>query len=284
MDAPRQGPSAQPVTGAHSASKADRWPSLAGAGLLAATGGIHLDLYLTGYRFIHTIGPLFLLQVLSAFVLALAVATVALTATGSRLRGLVVAAGAGFSVLTLGGYLLSLWVGLFGFREIRTTAGIVAGVIEAAAFALLAAVALGPAATAVSPRLGWRPPKAFGAAGAAGAAMLIVLGVSVAAGNSGAGSASKTGPVTGAHVTIVIKNFAFHPSHVTVTAGETIAVKNEDSTTHTLTAGPLSDAGSFNTGNVAPGRTVVIHAPAKSGTYGFYCVFHHFMTGLLRVT
>jgi hypothetical protein len=52
---------------------------LAGAGLLAATGAIHLDLYLTGYRSIPTIGWLFLLQVIAAFGLAAAV-----LATGSR--------------------------------------------------------------------------------------------------------------------------------------------------------------------------------------------------------
>ncbi len=47
---------------------------------------------------------------------------------------------------TLGGYLLSVWIGLFGFTEVRTTAGIVAGVIEVAAFAALAALAAVPAA------------------------------------------------------------------------------------------------------------------------------------------
>ena len=40
---------------------------VAGAGLLIATGAIHLDLYLTGYRTIPTIGWLFLLQVIAAF-------------------------------------------------------------------------------------------------------------------------------------------------------------------------------------------------------------------------
>jgi hypothetical protein len=68
------------------------WPwrlglRLAGAGLLAAAGAIHLDLYLTGYRTIPTIGWLFLLQVIAAFALALAVLV-----TGSRLAA---AAGAG---------------------------------------------------------------------------------------------------------------------------------------------------------------------------------------------
>jgi len=33
------------------------------------------------------------------------------------------AAGAGFALATMGGYLLSLWIGLFGFKEVRTTAG-----------------------------------------------------------------------------------------------------------------------------------------------------------------
>src|SRR5262250_822930 len=113
---------------------------VAGSGLLIATGAIHLDLYLTGYRSIPTIGWLFLLQVITAFGLAAAV-----LATGSRL---IAAAAAGFALATLGGYLLSVWIGLFGFKEIRTTAGIVAGIIEVAAFAVLAALAATPAAAA----------------------------------------------------------------------------------------------------------------------------------------
>ena len=106
---------------------------LAGGGLLVATGAIHLDLYLTGYRSIPTIGWLFLLQVIAAFGLGAVV-----LATGGWLAA---AAGAGFALATLGGYLLSLWIGLFGFKEVRTTAGIVAGVIEVAAFAALAGLA-----------------------------------------------------------------------------------------------------------------------------------------------
>ncbi len=109
---------------------------LIGAGLLFATGAIHLDLYLTGYRTIPTIGWLFLLQVIAAFGLG-----ATMLVTTSRL---VAAAGAGFAIATLGGYLLSLRISLFGFREIRTTAGIVAGVIEVATVAVLGAYALRP--------------------------------------------------------------------------------------------------------------------------------------------
>jgi hypothetical protein len=100
---------------------------LAGAGLLAATAAIHLDLYLTGYRSIPTIGWLFLLQVIAAFALAAAVLATAFARGDGLVPRLVAAAGAGFAVATLGGYLLSLWTGLFGFKEVRTTAGTVAG-------------------------------------------------------------------------------------------------------------------------------------------------------------
>jgi predicted lipoprotein with Yx(FWY)xxD motif len=105
-----------------------------GAGLLLATGAIHLDLYLTGYRSVPTIGWLFLLQVITAFLLGAIV-----LALGSRLAS---AAGALFALSTLVGYLLSLRIGLFGFREVRTPVAIVAGIIEVAAFAVLAAFAL----------------------------------------------------------------------------------------------------------------------------------------------
>jgi len=109
------------------------WFGIAGAALLVASGAIHLDLYLTGYRTIPTIGPLFLLQVIAAFALAAAILV-----TGSWLAE---AAGAGFALSVLGGYLLSLWIGLFGFTEVRTTAGIVSGIIDVAAFATLAIAA-----------------------------------------------------------------------------------------------------------------------------------------------
>jgi predicted lipoprotein with Yx(FWY)xxD motif len=118
---------------------------IAGAGLLIATAAIHLDLYLTGYRTIPTIGWLFLLQVIAGFALGALV----LVTRGSLVR-LVAAAGAGFALSTLGGYLLSVQFGLFGFREVRTTAGIVAGIIEVAAFAALAALAAIPVPAAAA--------------------------------------------------------------------------------------------------------------------------------------
>jgi predicted lipoprotein with Yx(FWY)xxD motif len=109
---------------------------ISGSGLLVATAVIHLDLYLTGYRTIPTIGWLFLLQIISGFALSAAV-----IASDSRL---VSTAGAGFLMATLVGFLLSLRIGLFGFREVRTTAGLAAALIEIVGFVALAAFALRP--------------------------------------------------------------------------------------------------------------------------------------------
>ena len=137
------------------------WPAVilrvAGSGLLIATAAIHLDLYLTGYRTIPTIGWLFLLQVIAAFGLGLAVLAIpSRLVTPSRLAA---GAGAGFALATLGGYLLSVWTGLFGFKEVRTGAGIAAGLVEVAAFVVLAALALAPAAQATFlARIPRRPP------------------------------------------------------------------------------------------------------------------------------
>jgi predicted lipoprotein with Yx(FWY)xxD motif len=189
---------------------------VAGAGLLAVTGAIHLDLYLTGYRSIPVIGWLFLLQVIAAFGLAAAV-----LASGSRLAA---AAGAGFAFSTLGGYLLSVWIGLFGFKEIRTTAGIVAGVIEVAAFAALAMLALSPAAahqpggpaasrSGVLARLQAGVPGAGAAAAAVSVAALVLLGIAVAgAGGPGASAAGelRTAQIGGMTVLTNAKGFTLY--------------------------------------------------------------------------
>ena len=129
------------------------WFGIAGAALLVASGAIHLDLYLTGYRSIPVIGGLFLLQVITGFL-----AGAAVLVTGSRLAA---ASAAVFALATLGGYLLSVWAGLFGFTEIRTTAGITAGVVEVAAFAALAVLAARPRPSArpSRPRPSARPSR-----------------------------------------------------------------------------------------------------------------------------
>jgi predicted lipoprotein with Yx(FWY)xxD motif len=183
-----------------------RWPlRLIGAGLLIATAAIHLDLYLTGYRTIPTIGWLFLLQVIAAFALAVAVLAAPLVTPlaprSSWLPAAAPAAGAGFAIATLGGYLLSLWAGLFGFREIRTTAGLVAGIIDIAAFAvltLLAVISL-PAPAPAAAATAAAALRRFGVPGIAGLTVVaaVVLAASVATANGGPG-----GPATAANAVL----------------------------------------------------------------------------------
>jgi plastocyanin len=98
-------------------------------------------------------------------------------------------------------------------------------------------------------------------------------------------SAAKSDPkpvsvstVKSGHVAIVISNFAFSPSHITVKAGTHITWINHDQTAHTATANDES----FDTGTIAPkaSRTVDFKRP---GIYKYHCAFHAFMTGTVVV-
>jgi hypothetical protein len=80
-----------------------------GAALVAAGGAIHLHLWASGYRAIPTIGPLFLFQGIAGVAVAVVVVV------WRRLVMVVVAAV--LSIATIGGLLVSMYVGLFGFTE-----------------------------------------------------------------------------------------------------------------------------------------------------------------------
>jgi plastocyanin len=100
--------------------------------------------------------------------------------------------------------------------------------------------------------------------------------VPAATGTTASGAAG-----SGTADTIVIKNFMFSPMTLSVSPGEVVTVRNEDSVTHTLT-----DAASpnlFGTGDVAPGQVKTFKAPAKAGSYSFFCTIHQYMTGTLVV-
>jgi hypothetical protein len=84
-----------------------RWAT---AATLAAGGYIHAQLYVDEYRFIHIIGPLFLLQASVSF----AVAALLLMGTPPLLLR---AAAAGAALGALGGFTASRTVGVFGFTE-----------------------------------------------------------------------------------------------------------------------------------------------------------------------
>lgn len=82
---------------------------LAIAATLAASGYIHAQLYIDGYRFLHVIGVLFLLQASTSF------AAGALLLFAAPLLVRATAAGAALGALT--GFAASRTVGVFGFSE-----------------------------------------------------------------------------------------------------------------------------------------------------------------------
>jgi hypothetical protein len=115
--------------------------------LLVCSAYIHVRLWKSeGYRHIPTIGPLFVVQSIVGMVIGVAVVAVR--------RVWVAVLGAGFAVSTMGGFLLSVEVGLFGFQDtwsapfakeaflIESTSIVV--LIVAAALCLLKPLSMGP--------------------------------------------------------------------------------------------------------------------------------------------
>lgn len=99
---------------------------------------------------------------------------------------------------------------------------------------------------------------------------------------SAGATTSASAPAAGGGASqIVIKDFTFVPAALTVAPGTTVTVKNEDSTTHTVTA---SSDKAFDTGDIAPGRSATFAAPKKAGTYDYICTIHQFMKGSLTVS
>ena len=79
---------------------------------------------------------------------------------------------------------------------------------------------------------------------------------------------------------VSIRNSAFDPADITVTAGTTVAWTNDDSTAHTVT----SDTNSiFDSGNLNPGQTFT-HTFSDAGTFAYHCNYHASMHGRVTVT
>jgi hypothetical protein len=78
------------------------------AGLMIASGAIHLHLWDIAYRHVKTLGPLFLVQACAALVIALAVLITR--------HILAVAAGLALCGGTIVGFILARTIGIFGFK------------------------------------------------------------------------------------------------------------------------------------------------------------------------
>lgn len=119
------------------------------------------------------------------------------------------------------------------------------------------------------------------AAAACALALTALVGCSDGGGGGGGGateSATRSSASGGTQVTI--KDFTFEPASLTVSPGAKVTVVNKDSTTHTLTA---SKGGSFDTGDIAPGKSATFTAPSMAGDFPYACTIHPFMKGTLTV-
>lgn len=75
---------------------------------------------------------------------------------------------------------------------------------------------------------------------------------------------------------IVIKNFSFNPSTLTVKVGTVVTWTNEDSVTHTV------ESNTFNSGNLKKGDTFQFTFNTV-GTFNYNCGPHPAMTGVIVV-
>ncbi len=83
-------------------------------------------------------------------------------------------------------------------------------------------------------------------------------------------TAAAAGGQSGAQaMTVNLKNTAFDPKTLSVSAGTTVTWTNQDSLTHTVTA----DDGSFDSKDLTKGATFTFTF-SKPGTYAYYCVYH----------
>jgi plastocyanin len=116
----------------------------------------------------------------------------------------------------------------------------------------------------------------------AAAALLAACGSGSGGGGATASAPAPTstpGSASASASAITIKDFKFAPATLTVRPGARIAVTNEDSAPHTVTA---DDGHSFDTGTLQQGSSKTITAPS-TGSFAFHCTVHPFMKGQLVV-
>jgi cytochrome c oxidase subunit 2 len=119
-----------------------------------------------------------------------------------------------------------------------------------------------------------------------------VASPSTASGNE----TNQTGTAAGPSVTLNIPegssvqgNPAYEPDPLTVTAGDTVEVSNQDTVPHTVTSGTGpedAESGSqFDTSIMDAGATAQVDtASLPAGDYPYYCAVHPYMLGTLKVS
>jgi len=117
------------------------------------------------------------------------------------------------------------------------------------------------------------------------AALVVAVVVAVSglllAGGSGPSSpsSSKESGTSAKTNTVDIKDFKYEPQTVEIKVGTKISFTNEDTAKHTATSKPQ---GAFDSGDLTKGQTKPV-AFEKPGAFKYYCVYHAFMTGTVKV-
>ena len=96
---------------------------------------------------------------------------------------------------------------------------------------------------------------------------------------SGGGTSGGGTPPPPAAKSVMIMNYAFTPSTLTVPAGTKVTWSNMDSVPHTVTS---SGSGPLSSPNIAPGTTWS-YTFTTPGTYHYYCAVHPNMTATVTV-
>jgi plastocyanin len=120
--------------------------------------------------------------------------------------------------------------------------------------------------------------RTFG--GRVAAATVLVLGLAACGDDDDDGNGGTDNGRADTGATIVAANIAFDPTELSVAAGETITLRNEDDVEHSFTIDdPDIDA------EAEGGEEATVDAPDQPGTYDFHCRYHpDQMTGTLTVT
>jgi plastocyanin len=95
---------------------------------------------------------------------------------------------------------------------------------------------------------------------------------------SGCANNQTTSNTTADPNTIIIQDFAFQPSTLTVSAGTTVTWINRDGTNHPV----ASDTGVFSSGTLNQGESYS-YTFNQTGSYPYHCTVHPSMTGTVIV-
>jgi plastocyanin len=109
------------------------------------------------------------------------------------------------------------------------------------------------------------------------AALLAGCGGSDSSSSSKPTSSSAPKPVRASLVKIA--DYKYAPPSIEVKKGATVSFTNSDATPHTATS---KAQGAFDSGDVTKGKPKKVTF-TKAGTFAYYCVYHAYMKGTVKV-